>query len=81
MSGRARHIVNADEEGMRLDALLGSLPDVASRSAAAKLASAGEVLVNGEPQVKRYLVGDGDLGGRAPGARASGHPARHTLRG
>lgn len=61
MSGRARHIVNADEEGMRLDALLGSFPDVASRSAAAKLASAGEVLVNGEPQVKRYLVGEGDL--------------------
>ena len=57
----SRPIVTEDEEGMRIDALLGTLADVASRSAGAKLVEAGEALVNGEAVRKKYLVQEGDL--------------------
>ena len=44
------------DDGMRIDALLGERGIYASRSAAAKQAEAGRVLVNGKPATKKTLV-------------------------
>lgn len=50
------HLVAEHEGGMRLDALVGSLGVVVSRSAAARLIEQGLVLVDGDPEAKRYMV-------------------------
>jgi 23S rRNA pseudouridine1911/1915/1917 synthase len=54
------HVVAPDEQGMRLDALLGTLEFLVSRSAAAKLVEDGHVLVNGEHAPKRHIVKTGE---------------------
>lgn len=54
------HVVAEHERGTRLDALIGGLGVVASRSAAAKLVDNGHVLVNGSPEAKRYAVRPGE---------------------
>ncbi len=53
-------VVGEIEQGTRLDALVGALEYVRSRSAAARLIEEGLVLVDGEPAAKRYAVRTGD---------------------
>ena len=56
-----RILVDSDAAGERLDAFLGAQVCVASRSLAARLIEAGDVLVGGAPQTsKKYLVREGD---------------------
>jgi 23S rRNA pseudouridine1911/1915/1917 synthase len=54
------HVVEANEQGMRLDQVLGSLGFLPSRSAAARLVEEGHVLVDGEPALKRHNVRIGE---------------------
>jgi len=58
--GYFEHVVTADETGMRLDALLGGLEFIASRSAAAKLIEEGLVLVDGANAPKKHAVKAGE---------------------
>lgn len=60
--GESRELAVApDEAGMRLDAWVGAVEGVPSRSAAARLIEEGAVRVNGaEPDSKRYAVRAGD---------------------
>ncbi|MCL2324629.1 MAG: RluA family pseudouridine synthase [Actinomycetia bacterium] len=51
----------ADWAGKRLDVVLGSWPELASRSAAARLADAGRVTVDGVAANKNHLVQEGEL--------------------
>lgn len=53
------HIVSEHEQGMRLDALIGGLGVVPSRSSAARLVDNGHVLVDGSPEAKKYAVRTG----------------------
>lgn len=50
------HLVADHEQGMRLDALVGGLGVVPSRSSAARLVENGHVLVDGAPEAKKYAV-------------------------
>ncbi len=54
------HVVADHEQGLRLDALLGGLDFLPSRSAAARLIDEGLVLVEGRPEAKRYAVRAGE---------------------
>lgn len=54
------HVVTEAEQGMRLDAVLGLLDIVPSRSAAARLIEDGHVTVDGAPAVKRRSVRAGE---------------------
>ncbi len=54
------HVISEDEQGMRLDAVLGNLGFLPSRSAAAKLIEDGHVTVDGAPTIKRYSVRAGE---------------------
>ncbi|HSK48653.1 MAG TPA: S4 domain-containing protein, partial [Coriobacteriia bacterium] len=60
MSDYYEHIVSEDEQGQRLDALLGSFGFMPSRSAAARLIEEGFVLVDGEAAAKRHNVKGGE---------------------
>jgi len=53
------HVVTEHEQGMRLDALLGSLEFLPSRSAGARLIDDGHVLVDGHPEAKKFAVRTG----------------------
>jgi len=53
------HVVAEHEQGMRLDALLGALDFLPSRSAAARLIDDGMVLVDGRTEAKKYAVRTG----------------------
>lgn len=53
-------VVGVDEAGMRLDALLGTLEFMTSRSAAARLIDDGLVLVNGDTAPKKHTTKIGD---------------------
>ncbi len=53
------HVVTDHEQGMRLDALLGTLDFLPSRSAAARLIDEGLVLVDGRPEAKKFAVRTG----------------------
>lgn len=55
------HVATAAEAGERLDAVIGRLPDVGSRSQGAKTCEAGRVLVNGAPAAKKHLACAGDV--------------------
>lgn len=61
--GYFEHTVTEEQAGSRLDALVGSLGLVPSRSAAARLIEEGFVTVDGESAVKKYVVGAGELVG------------------
>jgi len=50
------HVVTTGEQGMRLDAVLGGLEFLPSRSAAARLIDEGMVLVDGRPEAKKFAV-------------------------
>ena len=54
------HLVTADEAGTRLDALLGTLEFMTSRSAAARLIDDGLVLVDGRSAPKKHSVRAGE---------------------
>jgi 23S rRNA pseudouridine1911/1915/1917 synthase len=54
------HVVTDEEQGMRLDAVLGALDIVVSRSAAARLIEDGHVTVDGQPALKRRSVRAGE---------------------
>jgi 23S rRNA pseudouridine1911/1915/1917 synthase len=54
------HVVSADEAGMRLDALLGSLDFLVSRSAAVRLIEDGYVLIDGAMTSKKQIVEAGE---------------------
>lgn len=54
------YVATAQDEGMRLDALMGERGLFASRSAAAKAIEAGNVLVAGKPAAKKHVVHLGD---------------------
>lgn len=54
------HVVTDAEQGMRLDAMLGQLDFLPSRSAAARLIEDGFVTVDGSPAQKRYSVRAGE---------------------
>ena len=59
-TGYFEHTVEADETGMRLDALLGGFEFIASRSAAARLIEDGLVLVDGAHAPKKHAVKAGE---------------------
>ena len=59
-AGYFEHTVTPDETGMRLDALIGGLDFIASRSAAAKLIEDGLVLVDGDNTPKKHAVKAGE---------------------
>lgn len=54
------HVATADDDGRRLDSVLGDHGCYASRSAAAKAIEAGRVLVGGEAASKKHIVRAGD---------------------
>jgi len=54
------HVVAEHERGTRLDALVGTLGVVPSRSAAARLVDQGLVLVDGRAEAKKYAVREGE---------------------
>jgi 23S rRNA pseudouridine1911/1915/1917 synthase len=54
------HMVTAEEAGQRIDALLGTLGFLASRSAASRLIETGHVLVDGEVVAKKHSVRAGE---------------------
>jgi 23S rRNA pseudouridine1911/1915/1917 synthase len=54
------HVVTAEEAGLRLDVLLGSMEFLASRSAAARLIEDGLVLVDGQTAPKKHMVRAGE---------------------
>jgi len=58
--GYFEHVVEPGETGMRLDALIGGLEFIASRSAAARLIDDGLVLVNGQHAPKKHAVKAGE---------------------
>ena len=51
---------DSDEDGLRLDKLLSSVPEIGSRAAAQKLIAGGRVTVNGEPRGKNHKVSAGE---------------------
>lgn len=53
-------LVTAEEAGNRVDALVGSCPEITSRSAVQKLCEDDRVLVAGKPVGKNYKVKEGD---------------------
>lgn len=53
-------VVPAESAGTRLDAFVGSLPDVESRSRAVRYIDEELVLVDGAPRTKKYLVVPGE---------------------
>ncbi|MDR2587372.1 MAG: RluA family pseudouridine synthase [Coriobacteriales bacterium] len=55
------HVVRAEEQGQRLDALLATREDVESRSAAVRLIERGAATLNGEPTTKKRIVVEGDV--------------------
>jgi 23S rRNA pseudouridine1911/1915/1917 synthase len=59
-SDHFEHVVVADEAGLRLDVLLGSMEFLASRSAAARLIEDGLVFVDGETAPKKHIVRVGE---------------------
>ncbi len=60
MSEYYEHVVDESERGLRLDALLGMLDFLPSRSAATKLIESGLVYVDGRPASKKYAVRAGE---------------------
>jgi 23S rRNA pseudouridine1911/1915/1917 synthase len=54
------HVVTPDEAGQRLDALLGGLEFLVSRSAASRLIDGGNVVVDGEVVAKKHSVRAGE---------------------
>lgn len=61
MSEVYEHTVTAEEQGTRLDTLVGNLGiDGVSRSAAVRLIESGRILVNGGQATKKRLVLEGD---------------------
>jgi len=54
------HVVAPDESGMRLDALLGALEFMVSRSAATRLIEDGLVMVDGREARKKHIVKAGE---------------------
>jgi len=54
------HLVLAEEDGVRIDTLLGRLERLPSRSAAARLIEEGHVTVDGVPVAKNYVVKEGE---------------------
>jgi len=54
------HIVEAYEQGLRLDVMLSLLEEIPSRNAAARLIDAGKVTVNNVLGVRRHAVSVGD---------------------
>ena len=62
MNERHKHVVSADEQGMRLDALVAELgiEGIASRSAAVRLIESGHIVVNGQATAKKRIVVAGD---------------------
>lgn len=61
MTRQISHVTTSDEAGLRLDAVLGNLPDVGSRSQGAKACDEGRVIINGEQAPKRQVVKAGDV--------------------
>jgi 23S rRNA pseudouridine1911/1915/1917 synthase len=59
-AGHIEHLVDAAEEGLRLDVLLGGLESLASRSAAVRLIEGGFVTVDGQPAAKKHSVRAGE---------------------
>jgi 23S rRNA pseudouridine1911/1915/1917 synthase len=54
------HVVTVEESGQRIDAVLGQLEFLVSRSAASRLIENGNVLVDGEVVLKKYAVRAGE---------------------
>jgi len=54
------YIITADDAGVRLDAFVGALDIMTSRSAAARLIDLGLVLVDGAPAAKKHIVRAGE---------------------
>ena len=59
-SRRLTFVVEAPEQGQRLDAMLGRRPELGSRSRVAELIRAGNVSVDGRPQAKSHLLVEGE---------------------
>ena len=62
VNARHAHTVTAEEQGMRLDALVSQLgiEEIASRSAAVRLIESGHIVVNGHATAKKRIVVAGD---------------------
>lgn len=54
------YIVGDDEDGIRLDVLMGTVGGFPSRSSAVRAIETGLVLVDGEQRSKRYIVSEGE---------------------
>ena len=61
MGRQISHIATDADDGKRIDAVLGSISAVRSRSQAAKACDEGRVLANGVPASKKHLVSAGDV--------------------
>lgn len=57
---RLTFVVEAPEQGQRLDVMLGRRPELGSRSRVAELIRAGNVTVDGRPQAKSHLLVKGE---------------------
>lgn len=84
MSRSLCHVAGAADDGQRLDSVLAAHGCYASRSAAARAAEEGLVLVNGAPAAKKLLVRAGDaivyeVADDAPG-RVTGEPIDLDIR-
>lgn len=61
MARQISHVATAADADERLDAVVGRLPDVGSRSQGAKACEEGRVLVNGAAAAKKQLIRPGDV--------------------
>ena len=63
MSETFDHVVTAEEQGMRIDALVAGLGHeaIASRSAVVRMIEAESILLNGKPTTKKRLALEGDV--------------------
>jgi 23S rRNA pseudouridine1911/1915/1917 synthase len=59
-SRRHTFVVQADEQGLRLDVALGRRPEMGSRSQVAELVRKGAVTVDGRRRPKSYLLAEGE---------------------
>lgn len=60
MQSERTYIVGDDEDGIRLDVLMGIVGGFPSRSSAVRAIETGSVLVDGKPQTKRFIVSEGE---------------------
>lgn len=61
MTRQMSHVATPEDAGKRLDAVIGALPGIASRSQGAKACEEGRVQVNGQLATKKQVLSSGDV--------------------